>query len=37
MKTSLVDYLVETVRRVPERVAVWDNGRELTFGFAEDS
>lgn len=32
MKTSLVDYLVETVRRVPERVAVWDNGRELTFG-----
>ena len=32
MKTSLVDYLVETMRRVPERVAVWDNGRELTFG-----
>lgn len=31
MKTSLIDYLMETVRRVPERVAVWDNGRELTF------
>lgn len=31
MKTSLIGYLEETVARVPNRVAVWDGGREFTF------
>lgn len=31
MKTSLIDYLMETVRRAPDRIAVWDNGRTLSF------
>lgn len=31
MKTSLINYLEETVMRCPDRVAVWDAGKEFTF------
>ena len=31
MKTSLIKYLEETVARVPDRVAVWDGGKEYSF------
>lgn len=31
MKTSLIEYLEETVARVPNRVAIWSEGKEYTF------
>ena len=31
MKTSLINYLEETVARVPNRVAVWDSSKEYSF------
>ena len=31
MKTSLIKYLEETVARVPDRVAVWDGGKQYSF------
>ena len=31
MKTSLIHYLEETVIRSPQRIAVWDSGREYSF------
>ena len=31
MKTSLINYLEETVKRCPNRVAVWDAGKDYTF------